>query len=355
MKWFWRVILAVVFLALAAGAGYLYLQFQLAPVNPADLATTVLVPDSSVSAPSLDSRLAGLPTRADGARLLWENPESQTILAVAFVDNGSLVISATGSVNRIFALDLATRQVTHELDSAVASYTSDSRPLNRNADAFCYSAPTPPRNTMEIWCLDAAWGNPDQPRRLTHHDGTEDLVNPTINPDGSTVALEVVAKPVHKNGQPVGTIWSIGLDGSGLKQLTRGADDRNPTWTDDGTRIYFQRRLPDGSWDAYSMVPDGSNPTPVLQTFGRDERWPVAVPQTDEIALINSASDTSARVRLLNVETKAGEWLTGPGLGPESLVSISPDGKLASFVAPADASATSTRMGVWLMPLASRP
>jgi hypothetical protein len=77
------------------------------------------------------------------------------------------------------------------------------------------------------------------------------------------------------------------------------------------------------------------------------------VPQTNEIAFVASASDTPAQVRLLDVVTKSGQWLTGPGLGPESLVSVSPDGQLASFVAPVDVSSTSTSLGIWLMPLDS--
>jgi Tol biopolymer transport system component len=350
MKWLWRIITAVLILALAAAIWFLYFRIQPVPVSPADLTPEIVTPPSSASATlPVDSRLEGLPERADGARLLWDNPDRGAILGAAFADSGSFVISATDPAGyRVFALDLATRQVAHELDSATSIRASASRPVNRNADAFCYSGLTSPRNTLEIWCRNYAWENP---RRLTSHDGPENLVSPTISPDGSVVTFEVIAPATRKSSETIGTIWSIGLDGTGIKQLTRGADDRSPTWSDDGARIYFQRHLPDGSWDIYSMGADGTNPTPVLQTYAQDERGPVVVPQTSQIAFVESSSDTPARVRLLNVLTKAGEWLTGENLGPESFVSISPDGQLAGLVAPVDASSTSTRMGVWLMSL----
>jgi len=118
--------------------------------------------------------------------------------------------------------------------------------------------------------------------------------------------FEVIAPATRKSSETIGTIWSIGLDGTGIKQLTRGADDRSPTWSDDGARIYFQRHFARRQLGHLFDGADGTNPTPVLQTYAQDERGPVVVPQTSQIAFVESSSDTPARVRLLNVLTKAG-------------------------------------------------
>lgn len=345
MRRLWVIIGLLAALALI-GVGFWFFWPRLAPVSPADLAPQVVVSAPEPATTPLDSRLVGLSKRADGARLFWDNPENNSILSAAFADDGSFVVSATDSGGyHIVALDLSTRQVVRRIDSKLASIASANRPSNRNANAFCYSEMTLPGKTMEVWCRNTAWENP---RRLTTHDGPEDLINPTISPDGSFVAFEVIAPGNRRSSTATGTIWSVSLDGSGLKQLTRGADDRGPSWNDDGSLIYFQRHLPDGSWDIYSMGFDGTEPAPALRTFEQDELGPAVVPGGDVITMVASASGTPNRVRSLNVETKAGEWLTTEGLGPESFVSISPDGKLIGFVAPVDASATSTRLGVWL-------
>lgn len=362
MRRFW-LILGLIAAAAVIGSGWWYFRPQLAPVGPADLASTVLVAADQPAAIPSNPRLAGLFARADGARLFWDNPEGATILTAAWDGNGALVVSATDAVGwRLFEMDLATRQMTRELSSKVPMLSSADRPTNANAGVFCHSAPNE-RKALEVWCRDSAWQNP---RRLTTHDGREDLVNPTVSPDGSVVAFEVVTLARH-NGTPsgplgwagsTGTIWRINLDGSGLAQLTRGADDRHPAWSADGRRIYFQRRLPDDGWEIYSMGADGSDPMPVLRTYGADETFPSPIATTGNLAYVSSASGASHRLRRLDVTTKAGEWLTDPDFGPAASVSVSPDGQLAAFLAPVTDSSTSTspaRLGVWILALMGLP
>jgi len=293
---------------------------------------------------AVDRRLAGLKTRSDGARLLWAAEDGLTILRAGFIDNETLVITATTTAvagakgYRLFSYGLLAREEESSLKSWVERLSSNHRPANKNADAFCFSQRNE-KNAHEIYCVDHSWKNP---RRLTTHDGPEDLLNPAISPEGGRVIFEVS----NDRAKAGSSIWIIGLNGSGLRQLTRGADDRNPTWSEDGGRILFQRRLPDGNWDFYAMRADGSEAAPVLRTPNEDERFPVLLGNATT-ALIVGPKDGPGRVKLFDIVTKSGRWLTSGETGPETDLSISPDGKLTSFIAPVSADQPD-RIGVWL-------
>ncbi len=55
-----------------------------------------------------------------------------------------------------------------------------------------------------------------------------------------------------------GDIWVINADGTGLRRITTGADDRWPSWSPDGARVAF---VHNGA--LYTMNSDGTDPRPV--------------------------------------------------------------------------------------------
>ena len=57
------------------------------------------------------------------------------------------------------------------------------------------------------------------------------------SPDGKKIAFVTVS---GKKGK-IRNIWVVNVDGTGLKQLTSGGNDENPTWSPDGTKIVFDR------------------------------------------------------------------------------------------------------------------
>ena len=60
-------------------------------------------------------------------------------------------------------------------------------------------------------------------------------------------------------GNPLAVVMNA--DGSnGLRLTNHPADDRDPTWSPDGTRLAFASNRP-GNWDIYRMEADGSGVT----------------------------------------------------------------------------------------------
>ncbi len=81
-----------------------------------------------------------------------------------------------------------------------------------------------------------------------------------------------------RESDPTGTIWSVNLDGSGLRQLTSGTSYSHPRWSPDGQEIVFERnaRLDSNrktivSAEIWIMGADGENPHKLADGF--DPAW----------------------------------------------------------------------------------
>lgn len=115
-------------------------------------------------------------------------------------------------------------------------------------------------------------GHFSQATRLTHP--PQVAFEPSLSPDGRWVAFES-----HIHGA-AGEIWKVRIDGSGLRQLTRRFDDREPNWSPSGDRIVFQREpaaaaaSEAGPWDLWTIAPAGSRATDVTQTPSLNETDP---------------------------------------------------------------------------------
>ncbi|HJV32530.1 MAG TPA: hypothetical protein VJ694_00735 [Patescibacteria group bacterium] len=353
MRAFKGFIAAVFVLAVIAGVGYGVLTVKRA-ADARSLENVVVEPappqpvEAEEPVPT-DPRLEGLLARPDGARLLWVPEKGERPLAAGFIDNGTLVVSATSTVGKdarwkILRLDVASASATVIFDATRPRKASSHRAAHRNAGTLCYASPDE-RGVSEIWCSGLDGKNE---RRLTTHDGAEDLVAPALSPDGVWAAFEVNDDRAKK---PTGaSIWKIGLNGANIQQLTRGADDRGPTWSDDGSKLYFQRRLPNGSWDAYAMDADGKNAAPLLRTHDEDELSPVRRGASDLFIMAEGKMGEPTRIRSLDAVTKSGAYLTSGANGVETSPSISPDGALVSFLAPISPDEPD-RVGVWLLQL----
>ena len=86
----------------------------------------------------------------------------------------------------------------------------------------------------QLYALDVATG---AIRQLTHHNGF--FANPEVSPDGRQVAFAGYDSTAHTH--TTADLWVIGLDGSGMRDLTHDLD-RDPNdlrWAPDGSGVYF--------------------------------------------------------------------------------------------------------------------
>ena len=85
--------------------------------------------------------------------------------------------------------------------------------------------------------------------------------NPDWSPDGKTLVFESTLSGSY-------SIYTIGVDGSGLTRLTRDtANNEQPRWSPDGKRIVFSSERA-GHGDLYLMNADGSNVSRLTTTDG---------------------------------------------------------------------------------------
>jgi Tol biopolymer transport system component len=88
-----------------------------------------------------------------------------------------------------------------------------------------------------------ASANPDGSDRRTLIDGVAEYLTGGWSPDGSTL---VFSRDPIETPDGDASIWTMGADGSHLKQLTDGHVDHDAQWSPDATRILFLRSSPDG-------------------------------------------------------------------------------------------------------------
>jgi TolB protein len=92
--------------------------------------------------------------------------------------------------------------------------------------------------------------------------------NPSLSPDGETLAFDAHAKGSAESGDGKWEIWTVSLATGTIKQLTQNAvDDWAPRWSPDGTRLaYLGGGRDNTGYEVHVMNADGTNDARI--TFG---------------------------------------------------------------------------------------
>jgi Tol biopolymer transport system component len=159
--------------------------------------------------------------------------------------------------------------------------------------------------------------------RITSPDPAQDA-NPAWSPSGDRIAF--VRSLAEGSGPPVGDIFTVNPDGSGLTNVTNNqAEYTSPSWSPDGMKIAFSGNLPGfeaQSSEIFVMNADGSGRVDVSNNpaFDFDPDW-----SADGSKLVF----TSARVLtphnfdifVMNADGRHQRSLTGNSLAQE----VNPD------------------------------
>ncbi|HEU5254191.1 MAG TPA: hypothetical protein VFU16_12800 [Solirubrobacterales bacterium] len=129
-------------------------------------------------------------------------------------------------------------------------------------------------------------GVPGSSRVLTT-DPTD--ADPAVSPDGRTVVFtRMIPSGLPFPSETVRAIFAVGVDGSGLRQVTGGgpdgADDAEPAFYPSGASVVFDRASgPTGEGDLYSIRLDGSGLRRLTRGPAR-EQGPTVSPTGRQIA-----------------------------------------------------------------------
>ncbi len=146
----------------------------------------------------------------------------------------------------------------------------------------------------------------------------------SVSPDGEWLALSILGETQD--------ILLVRADGTEVRQLTDdGALDRGPSFSRDGSEIYFYTTRNDTNYDIWKIGIDGAGITRVTETEGRSHWYPIVSPDGTRLATFN---EQGTSVTNLSGGLPVSDIRTLPAFPDEQLrfmaTSWSPDGRQLS-------------------------
>jgi tol-pal system beta propeller repeat protein TolB len=166
----------------------------------------------------------------------------------------------------------------------------------------------------DVWLMNA-----DGTDRHNLTNDADGISRPTWSPDGSQLAFTLDYM-----------IWVIDADGSDEHQISpAGSYDFDPAWSPDGTRIAFSSDG-GGSFDLFSMRPDGTDRRQLTHAIGISEYRPAWSPDGSKIAFTGNHQSGNWHVDLMQADGSGVHILVdASSLDP----AWSPDGSRLAFYA----------------------
>jgi Tol biopolymer transport system component len=132
-------------------------------------------------------------------------------------------------------------------------------------------------------------------------------IEPAWSPDGSAIAF-IRSQPTDDVLSHHLLVWKMNADGTGQTRLTETATDQGaPDWSPDGRRIAFDSLRPPnfGGNKIWVMDADGGNVTQLTGAAGEPggiDRWPAWSPDGTRIAFTSTRSDEGWRIWSMNAD-----------------------------------------------------
>ena len=166
-------------------------------------------------------------------------------------------------------------------------------------------------------------------------------IEPQASPDGRRIAFTSFRDgQISLVGSPLGEIYVMDMDGGNLVNLSNHPDDdREPSWSPDGTRIAFSGKR-EGDSEIFLMDLDGSNVVNITENPGSD-RQPSWSPDGTQVAFTSVRENASGALQageIYVVGTDRGSIGVNLTQNPaeEGQPSWSPDGSRIAFVSGRD-------------------
>jgi len=210
----------------------------------------------------------GVPIRTDDVDLThpaWSPDGSQIVCSLRRESRLDLRVESPPEIGGYLWLTL-----TDSIDENYPSWSPDSR-------CVLY-ARTRGDGLYDIYLRNRSGAGQMPLTRHTDPNDASNLVEPAMSPDGLRIAYTRLLP--HAQGAPdaYGRIYLMDADGTNPAQLSQAppvleADDRHPTWSWDGRKIAFSKRIGNGPPGIWVMNADGSGAHMITNGGDTEPDW----------------------------------------------------------------------------------